>query len=156
MVPVTFKQIRDIAYRDIVLSELYHAEKVLLIRNLGREEDELGRDTAMAVAKLAASYIVVSISEDTEELEAFDDSQTLDRAESIIVQCFRDPKTVNSDAELLGGLADPNLRDGILRSVPKDPSQRPYYFIREIQHPTDVLWRLKFSRYIAGIRGIGA
>lgn len=154
--PVTFKQIRDHGYRDTFLSTKIHGETVLLIRNLGREEDALAIDTAIAAAVSVGSNLVVTVSEDIEELEPFDGGQTLDRMEAIVIQVCRDPAAVNSDAELLGGIADPNLRDGILRSVLKDPSQRPYFFEREMQHPSDVVWRLKFSRYIAGIRGIPA
>ena len=152
--PVTFKQLRDKAYRDTFLDVKYHGESVLLIRNLGRQEDAIAIDTAILAAKTANSYIVVSISEDVDDLEIFDNDQTLDRMETISVQCCRDPAAVNSDLTLLGGIADPNLRDGILRSTTKDPSQRPYFFQREMQHPTDVLWRLKFARYVAEIRGI--
>ena len=152
--PVTFKQLRDNAYRDTFLDTKYHGETVLLVRNLGRQEDALAICTAIAAAKSVGSNIVVSISDDMEEAELFDSNQTLDRMERIIVQCCRDPAAVNSKAELLGGLGDPNLRDGILRSTTKDPSQRPYFFQREMQNPSDVLWRLMFARYIAGIRGV--
>ncbi len=151
---VTFKQLRDNAYRDVFLDTKVHAETVLFIRNLGREEDLQGRDEAIIAARAAGSNIVVSVSEDVEEPDLFDNDQTLTRTEEIVIQCCRDPAAVNSDLELLGGIADPNVRDGILRSVLRDPEQRPYYFQRTMRNPSDVLWRLVFSRFIAGIRGV--
>jgi hypothetical protein len=79
------------------------------------------------------------------------------REEEIYVQCFRDPATKNSKDEVLGGIADPNIHDAILRDVARDSLQIPYLYKHEMDGgSSETLWRLVFRRYLQGTVGVSA
>ena len=151
--PVTFHDLRDQAYRDVSISETYHGEKVLLIRNLGTKENQQAVQAAIDAARVANQYITCTVSMEKEDPDLSEEARTVTRCEMIWVQCCRDPKSVDSNGNPLLGLANPNFQDAILRSTKKDPLQLPYFFAHEIKNPTDVLWQLLFARYVPISRG---
>lgn len=147
-----FKTLRDNAYRDIFLSELYHAEKVLLVRNYGRAEDITAASALINAAKAANSYITVSISDVEEDPLVQDEAFT--RQEEIYVQCCRDPAATNSKGTFIGGISDPNIHDAILRSASMDPLQVPYLYKHELRDVSAVIWRLVFRRHVQGTQKV--
>lgn len=149
----SFKTLRDNAYRNIFLSEDYFGERVLLIREYGRAEDGTVAQALIDAARAADSYITVSISEVEEDPATSGGS--FDREEEIWVQCCRSESAVNSAGDPLGGIAQPNIHDAILRDTTKDPLQLPYGYTHELKDSSDVLWRLMFSRRLQGVQGIG-
>lgn len=152
----TFQEIRDDAYRDIVISTKFHGEVLVLIPDLGIQEDGAAWQAAIAnaIAAGAANQMTASVSGIVEEDGSFDDDQSLRRVEHIAVQCCRDPTSVDRSGNALGGLAAPDLHLGILRSATLDPLQIPFMFQREMDGSTDLLWRLHFKRVIEGVRGL--
>lgn len=147
-----FHTLRDKAYLDVMLSEDYFAERVLLIKDYGRSEDLSAAATAISNAIAADSYITVTIS-DVEEDPIIDDNR-FTREEEIMVQCTNDESAVDSDANPIGGIAQPTVHDAILRTVAEDPLQLPYMFKHEIEHRSGKLWRLKFSRHLQGTQQV--
>lgn len=159
--PKTYKELRDDAYRDIFVNTKWHGEQVLVIDNLGYQNEHpvdsgTGNnpwEQAIADAVTAQNYVIGSVSEE-QEVDGSFEGQSYDRMEVIVFQCCRDANAMDRDGTTLGGIPEPKLRMGILRSALKDPLQIPYMFVREMEHPSDVLWRLRFERVIAGVRGV--
>lgn len=149
---MTFKTLQDKAYKNTLLNTSYFAEQVLLIRNYGRAEDPAAAAALISAAIIAGSYMTVSISEAEEDPVIEDHRFT--REEEILVQCSNDPSAVNADSEALGGLADPNIHDAILRDVSVDPLQIPFMYVHESKHRSGVLWRLTFRRHLQGTQQV--
>jgi hypothetical protein len=147
-----FKTLRDRAYRDTFLSEQYFGEKVLLIRDYGRAEDATAAQALIDAAVAADSYITVSISDVEEDPLLQEGGFT--REEEINVQCCRDPAAQNSNGDTLGGIADPNVHDAILRDASLDPLQVPYMYKHEARDTTEVLWKLVFMRHLQGTQKV--
>lgn len=140
---MSFKTLRDKVYRDTMLNTAYHAETVLLIADCGKAQDQAAYDVLKQAAIDANKYMVCSITE-AEWDPIINDG--LIRSEEIYVQCCKDPAATNSSDVLLGGIDKPNIHLGLLRSVARDPEQRPYLFDYEAKHESETLWRLRFSR----------
>ena len=151
----TFKELRDDAYRNIFMSTKYFGEQLVKVENLRWREDVAAWDQAVSDAILAGDFFYGTISDDMEVDGAFDDGQSYDRTETIVLQCLKDPAARDKDNNLIGGIDKPNLHLGIVRlEGDRDPLGIPYMFQREMKGNTETLWRLIFSRDIHAIQGL--
>lgn len=154
--PTTYKELRDRVLVDTVMNTLYHAERLVKVENLGLQEDDAAWNQTIADAVLSGEFFIGTVSADTEEDGMYDGGQSLNRMEGIVLQCFKDPATLNTANELIGGIDQPNLNLGISRiDNGRDPlNGKPYMFVREVQGSSETMWRLLFRREIQGVRGI--
>lgn len=145
---MSFRTLKKKAYYDTMLSPKYFSEKIRYLPWY-RQLDAIER----AVLVESGPIFLGTFSSDQENPDLSGSDQSMDRVESVIVQCTRDPRAMDSKGNHIGGIDCPTINDAILRGPEFDPLQIPYYFVREMKDSVDFLWRLVFERHIHGIQG---